>query len=788
MRQRMPDFEHIRPVKERVEAKLRTYPGVHAVGIGEKYVDGKPTGEPSILVLVVEKKPLGQLKPEEVVPSEIEGIKTDVLAVPMPRLLMAANPNNIIYTPVSSKSFRLDGQPKPGAGLLVTVEFTATPTSFKPPLFAITKETSENDTLESIAARFTDDFNSHDGLGLQALRGGSQVTVTEQAGGTFAISNVTITAVDDHKYFDDWVRGGIQIAVVPDAHGSGTLGCIATTKPTLAFPQGQVVGLTNHHVVRPETTSDTNLAAALDPTNSTQIIVKSTDGKPITPRSVLAVVISNSSLSAEAEYLTVEGNTPTDVVSGTATVITGLALSGVTASPAGSTLTVTGGDLLVTARGPLGPKGDFSAAVDKNSIAFNGTVEGDDCGIYLDIFPGNSAPSFGVFVNSAKNANGNVMATKVWEAFKALPGAVKGSVTMDEPSANVITLHNIEVVESRITHDIRVGQPDPSFGSSCCHCCSHRIGRVLNSRFDLDVALIQLDPGIKYKPEIQDLGLVPGVEPPAQDMTVLKRGSVTQRTTPATGGTIRVVNLTGSAQDTLRFYDNSLLIQSVNTSPFAAPGDSGSAVVNSASNKVVGLLWGGADIWGYATPIDLIVAAFPDLALDFAPAPATGQDAHAVRVVPKPAAHMVAAADPRARAVPSMSSPPIRDRLLEAEKEVIASPAGRRYAGLIRSHFDEGLKLINGNRKVATAWHRNGGPELLQAIFRVIQLNDQRLPTQVQGRPLSECLTQILRVMSRYASPLFAADLELHGPRLAGMAGFSYNDVLSTLESWSEEQ
>jgi hypothetical protein len=72
----MPDLDQIRQVKERVEARLRAYPGVHAVGIGNKYVDGKPTDETSILVLVVKKKPLDELKPDEIVPAEIEGIKT----------------------------------------------------------------------------------------------------------------------------------------------------------------------------------------------------------------------------------------------------------------------------------------------------------------------------------------------------------------------------------------------------------------------------------------------------------------------------------------------------------------------------------------------------------------------------------------------------------------------------------------------------------------------------------------------------------------------------------------
>ena len=788
----MPDFEDIRPVKERVEAKLRTYPGVHAVGIGEKYVDGKPSGEPSILVLVVEKKPLDQLQPEEIIPSEIEGIKTDVIQVPMPKLVMAANPSNITVTTVSPLSFRLEGQTKPGEGLLITVEFTMTPTAAVPPSLVVTCETQEWDTLESIATNLVSGFNT---LGITATRGGSQVNVTVPAGGTFQITNVTITAIDDHQYFDDWVRGGIQLALVPRTRGSGTLGCIATTAPTPDYPQGRVVALTNHHVVRPDTTAPTNLVARQGATIG-QIVLKSSDTNPLTEHSALAVRIldpadpTGKTAIDEAEYLTVNGDTPTSVANGISSVLTGLGFGvsppGPGPNPGEIMITVTGQQVGVEARGPLVRTGDFAAAVDRNSITYSGTVDGNDYGIFLDIFPGGSAPSFGVFVNPPNNANGDAMAGLVLAAFQSLPAPVKGTVTMTRPNPNVIALQNVEAVESRITNDIRVGQPDPSFGSSCCHCCSHRIGRVLDARFDLDVALIQLDPDIKYKPEIQDLHLVAGIEPPSQPMTVFKRGRTTQRIDSAHGGLIRGIHVSGTVGGTLRFFNNSFLVQSVNNSPFSVPGDSGAAIVN-LSNNVVGINWGASGIWGFATPIDLIVAAFPTLALNLAPAPAVGQDPNAVRIVPKPAAHMEAVADPGVRAVPSMASAPIRNRLLEAEKEVIAMPAGRRYADLIRCHFNEGLKLINGNRKVATAWHRNGGPELLQAIFGVIQRNDQRLPSHLQGRPLSECLTRILRVMARYASPRFAADLELHGPRLAGMAGFSYNDVLSTLQSWSEE-
>jgi hypothetical protein len=675
---------------------------------------------------------------------------------------------------------------------LVIVEFTITPVPDVPPSFAAAYETRDFDTLESIARGLTDRFNAQ---GVNVTRGGTQLTLNPPAGITIQITKVGVTAVDDHQYFDDWVRGGIQLAPSSAGGDFGTLGCIATTAPTADYPQGRVVALTNHHVVRPKTIAPTNLVTKQG-ADAQQIVLASGDGGPITERSVLSVAITTDPTAKtdanEVEYLTAKGDTPTAVANGIRTILTGIGFT-VSApapgpNPGDIMIAVTGFRTRATARGPLLTTDDFAAAVDRNSITYTGIVDGDDVGIFLDIFPGGSAPSFGVFVNPPKNSNGNAMATKVWEAFKALPDAVRGAVTMDQPHANVITLHSVEVVESRITYDTRIGQPDDSFGSSCCHCCSHRIGRVLAARCDLDVALVQLDPGIKYKPEIRDLHLVAGVETPAQNMTVLKRGRATQRNDAAHGGIIRGMDVSGRVDTTFRYYNNALLIQSATSSPFSVPGDSGAAIVNT-DNKIVGINWGAHGIWAYATPINLIKDAFPDLALDFAPAPAAGQDPNAVRVVPKPAAHMEAAAEPRTVAMqPSMTSQRVRDRLLEAEKEIAAVPAGREYADLIRSHFHEGQRLVNGNRKVATAWHRNGGPEMLQAIFNIIQRRDQRLPLELQGRPLSECLARIMRVMTRYASPRFATDLELHGARLAGMAGLSYKDVLSTLQSWSEEQ
>jgi hypothetical protein len=82
----MSDYDRIRVVKEAVQARLITLPGVHAVGVGAKMVNGQRTDEPSIVVFLVKKMPLAELPPENVIPAEIDGVKTDVVEMDVPVL------------------------------------------------------------------------------------------------------------------------------------------------------------------------------------------------------------------------------------------------------------------------------------------------------------------------------------------------------------------------------------------------------------------------------------------------------------------------------------------------------------------------------------------------------------------------------------------------------------------------------------------------------------------------------------------------------------------------------
>ena len=80
----MIDFDRIRAVKRDAQARLLKIPGVHAVAIGPKVVAGKSTADPSIIVYLLKKKSPAEIPAEELIPPEIDGIKTDVIEQNLP--------------------------------------------------------------------------------------------------------------------------------------------------------------------------------------------------------------------------------------------------------------------------------------------------------------------------------------------------------------------------------------------------------------------------------------------------------------------------------------------------------------------------------------------------------------------------------------------------------------------------------------------------------------------------------------------------------------------------------
>ncbi len=66
-------------VRARHESELMAHSGVVGVGIGFRQRSGAITEEIAIVVMVVAKRPLPDLEPGEVLPSELEGVPVDVV-------------------------------------------------------------------------------------------------------------------------------------------------------------------------------------------------------------------------------------------------------------------------------------------------------------------------------------------------------------------------------------------------------------------------------------------------------------------------------------------------------------------------------------------------------------------------------------------------------------------------------------------------------------------------------------------------------------------------------------
>ena len=93
-----------RALAQRAMAAFRSLPNVHAVGIGGRERAGKPTGE-IVLKVLVDKK-TDELDPSERVPATFEGVPTDVVEAPRPRLALPPVPGATLGGPYTKDEGR----------------------------------------------------------------------------------------------------------------------------------------------------------------------------------------------------------------------------------------------------------------------------------------------------------------------------------------------------------------------------------------------------------------------------------------------------------------------------------------------------------------------------------------------------------------------------------------------------------------------------------------------------------------------------------------------------------
>jgi hypothetical protein len=343
------------------------------------------------------------------------------------------------------------------------------------------------------------------------------------------------------------------------------------------------------------------------------------------------------------------------------------------------------------------------------------------------------------------------------------------------------------------------GQPEPK--DSCTGCCRSTIGRVadLTNRDMIDVVLVQLDPGEKWKAEVRGVtGPIVGhhdispSEITSQTFEVQKSGARTGLTGGIVWETVTLGTMNG------RNYPGMLRIVAHNDSAhpqqgtsFIWPGDSGAALLT-LDRKVAGLcvadsgllssggLFGSAatntlgNAVGYAIPIAQILATFapqgsnPGIVLQVGTATSSGQ----VNTV------VSSGVAPGAR-VPTPEELAVASRL-ELD---LATPRGIWFREAYLRHVDEVNTLLASNRRVATMWHRQGGAGLFQSVARAFADPSRTVATEIEGKSIPEVLQSVDEIFERYGSPALRADLHKARGLVPEVAGRTYAEILRQLDT-----
>lgn len=110
-------------------------------------------------------------------------------------------------------------------------------------------------------------------------------------------------------------------------------------------------------------------------------------------------------------------------------------------------------------------------------------------------------------------------------------------------------------------------------------------------------------------------------------------------------------------------------------------------------------------------------------------------------------------------------------RFDELRAAVLATPAGRLAAALVSTHLSEVRRLVDHERRVTVAWHRMGGPALVELVLTTPEGVPIRIPEQVAGRDLRDGLGRFLDALVDAGSLPLRQDVSRHRELLLTLPG-----------------
>lgn len=118
--------------------------------------------------------------------------------------------------------------------------------------------------------------------------------------------------------------------------------------------------------------------------------------------------------------------------------------------------------------------------------------------------------------------------------------------------------------------------------------------------------------------------------------------------------------------------------------------------------------------------------------------------------------------------VPFVAAPspfePIRHRFLQTER-------GPEWAALAERRFREIWELVQTNKRVATIWHRAGGPLWVRAAFQAVSFPGDLIPDEIGGHSLREGIAGLFAIFRQYGSEGLVEDLTAHETELRQLHG-----------------
>jgi hypothetical protein len=109
-------------------------------------------------------------------------------------------------------------------------------------------------------------------------------------------------------------------------------------------------------------------------------------------------------------------------------------------------------------------------------------------------------------------------------------------------------------------------------------------------------------------------------------------------------------------------------------------------------------------------------------------------------------------------------------------KRVLAVPGGREVLDLIEIHRREVAYLVNHERPVTVAWHRNKGPAFLNRALTNARDPSQRIPEEIEGVSRRQLLESMAAVLAEHGGSELQSALERHA-RAAIESGARCSDI-----------